>query len=124
MEGRCGCITVDGALVCPAAPNPNCVAVGNCQRSIYTDMCHLLGCTVECIGKTGRTFGDRHKEYLRAPSLIYDHGNTTGHSIQPDNFSIMNSKSQGAIRTIKEAMFIRVSDPPEPWQLPTAAQLE
>ena len=43
-------------------------------------------------------------ENLRAPSPIYDHANTTGHSIQLDSFSIVDSESQGITRTIKEVM--------------------
>ena len=40
------------------------------------------------------TNGVRNKKYLRAPSPIYDHANTTGHSIQLNNFSIV-TESQG-----------------------------
>ena len=43
---------------------------------------------------------------------IYDNANTTGQSIQLDNLSIMDRESQGFLRTIKEAMFIRLYDPP------------
>ena len=48
--------------------------------------CDHLGCTVEYIGRTGRTFGDRYKEHLRVPSPIHDHTNTLGHSIKLENF--------------------------------------
>ena len=70
-----------------------------------------LGCTVENIGKTGRTFGDRYKEHLRAPFPILDHTNTTGHTIKLENISIVDREPQGVTGTIKEAMFIRVNDP-------------
>ena len=36
---------------------------------IYMYKCDHLGCIVKYIGKTGRTFGDRYKEHLRAPYL-------------------------------------------------------
>ena len=74
--------------------------------------CDYPGCTVEYISETGRTFGDRYKENLRIPSSIYDHANTTGHSIKLDSFFIMDRDSQGITKTIKEVMFIRVKDPP------------
>ena len=78
---------------------------------IYRYKCDHLGCTMEYICEIGRTFRDRYKEHLRASSPIYDHANTTGHSIKLDSFSIVDRESQGIIRTIKEAIFIRVNDP-------------
>ena len=78
---------------------------------IYRHKFDHPGCTVEYIGKTGRTFGDRYKEYLRIPSTVHDHTTTTGHPIKLENFSIMDRESQGVTRTIKEIMFIRVNDP-------------
>ena len=50
------------------------------------------------------------KVTLKAPSPIFDHSQTTGHSIRLDNFSIVDRDSQGIIRTIKEAMYIRVNN--------------
>ena len=54
---------------------------------------------------------------------FYDCANTTGYSIQLDNFSIMDREYQGVIRILKDAMFIRVHDPsltrnPGKYQLP------
>ena len=65
---------------------------------IYRYRCDHPGCTEEYIGETGRTYGDRYKEHLRAPSPIYGHANTTGHSIQLDSFSIVDRESQGIAR--------------------------
>ena len=79
---------------------------------IYRYKCKHLGCTVECIREKGRTFGDRYKEHLKASSSIYNHNNNRSHSNQEDNFSVMDRESQGVIRTIKEAMFIRGNVPP------------
>ena len=70
-----------------------------------------INCTEEYIGKSGRTFGDRYEEHLKAPSPIYLHTTTTGHSVSPDCFSIVSRESQGLTRNIKEAMYIRVNDP-------------
>ena len=79
---------------------------------IYKYKCEHSGCTMEYTEETGRTFGDRYKEHLRVPSPIYDHANTMDYSIKLDNFSIVDRESQGVTNTIKEAMFIRVNDPP------------
>ena len=48
-----------------------------------------LECDEEYIGKTSRTFGERYKEHLKAPSPIHDHSNTTGHTTLLENFSIV-----------------------------------
>ena len=42
------------------------------QRSgvIYKYKCSQINCPEEYIGETGRAFGDRPKEHLRAPSTI------------------------------------------------------
>ena len=41
----------------------------------------MLECDEEYIGKSVRTYGERLKEYFRAPSPIYNHANTSGHYI-------------------------------------------
>ena len=65
----------------------------------------------EYIGETARTFGERFKEHLKAPSPIHDQSNTTGHSTKLDNFSIVGREEQNLSRLIKESMFIRVNNP-------------
>ena len=67
---------------------------------------------MEYTGETGRHFGDRNKEHLRAPSLIFNDFQTTGYNVILDNFSIVGMESRGFPRTIKEAMFFRVNNPP------------
>ena len=47
----------------------------------------------------------------RLPSPIYDHYNTSGHSVTIDNFSIVGREDQNLMRTIKEALYIRVNNP-------------
>ena len=84
-----------------------------CKKGvIYRYRYDQPGCTMEYIGETGRNFGERYKEHLRAPPPILDHSQTTRHIIKPDNFSIVGRESQGITRTIKEAMCIRVNDSP------------
>ena len=47
----------------------------------------------------------------RPPSPIYDHYNHTGHLVSIDNFSIVGREDQNLMRTIKEALYIRVNNP-------------
>ena len=78
---------------------------------IYRFKCDRLECDEENIGETSRTFGERYKEHLRAPSPIYDHSNTTGHTTSLENFSIVGREEQNLSRLIKDPMFIRVNSP-------------
>ena len=47
----------------------------------------------------------------RLPPPIYDHSIRSGHEINIDNFSIVWREDQNLIRTIKEALYIRVNNP-------------
>ena len=78
---------------------------------IYRFKCDGLECVEEYIGETSRTFGERFKEHLKAPSLIYDHSNTTGYTTSHENFSTVGREEQNLSRLIKESMFIRVNIP-------------
>ena len=78
---------------------------------IYRFKCDRLECDEEYIGETSRTFGERFKEHLKAPSPIHDHSNTTGHTTSLENFSIVGREEQKLSRLIKESMFIRVNSP-------------
>ena len=60
---------------------------------IYKYKCPQINCTEEYIGESGRTFGDRYKEHLKAPSLIHLHTTSTGHPVSLECFSIMNRDS-------------------------------
>ena len=46
---------------------------------IYWSKCQKLHYNDECIGESSRTFDERLKQHLKAPSLINDHQTTTGH---------------------------------------------
>ena len=70
-----------------------------------------VDCEEEYIGESGRTFAERFREHMRAPSPIHDHHNTTGHELFLDNFSIVGRKVQSITRAIKEEILIRVNDP-------------
>ena len=78
---------------------------------IYRFKCNRVECDDEYIGESSRTFGERFKEHLKAPSLIYDHYNITGHVTSIENFSIMGREDQNLIRAIKEAIYIRMNSP-------------
>ena len=70
------------------------------------------GLTVqEYIGESGRSFGNRLREHLRAPSPIHQNSHSTGHPVSPKYFTIADREPQGVTRNIKEAMYICVNDP-------------
>ena len=69
---------------------------------IYIFKCDRLECDEEYIGETARTFGERFKECLKAPSPIHDHSNTTGHATNLSNFSIVGREEQNLSRLIKD----------------------
>ena len=78
---------------------------------IYRYQCDRVDCDVEYIGESSRTFGERFKEHLKPPSPIYDHSNITGCNVTINNFNIVGREDLNQMRTIKEALYIRVNDP-------------
>ena len=78
---------------------------------IYRYKCDIEGCEEEYIGESARTFVEGFKEHQKTPSPIFDHCNISGHNITIDNFSIVGREDQNLIRTIKEALYLRVNDP-------------
>ena len=71
----------------------------------------MIGWYVEYIGESARTFVERFREHLKAPSPIYDHSHITGHTTTLDNFSIVGREDHNLMRLIKEAIYIRVNNP-------------
>ena len=55
--------------------------VVNQSGAIYWYQCDDLGCDDEYTGETSRTFGERYKEHLKAPSAIHHHSRQTGHPL-------------------------------------------
>ena len=102
-----GGITMKNLLVAPKDKDPILKKSG----VIYRYKCDRVECDEEYIGESSRTFGEKFKEHQKAPSPIYDHYNITGHNISIDNFSIVGREDQNLIRTITEALYIRVSNP-------------
>ena len=78
---------------------------------IYRYSCDRVECNEEYIGESTRTFDERFKEHQKATSPIYDHSSRSGHEVNIDNFSIVGREDQNLIRTIKEALYIRVNNP-------------
>ena len=78
---------------------------------IYRFKCDMLECDEEYIGEISRTFGERFREHLKAPSPIHDHINTTSHTTLLEHFGIVGREEQNLSRLIKESMFIRVNNP-------------
>ena len=70
-----------------------------------------MECLEEYIRESGRTFGEKLREHLRAPSSIYQHSQTTGHLVNVDCLTIGDREAHGFTRTINGAMFIQVNDP-------------
>ena len=68
---------------------------------IYRFKCYRVDCDGEYIGESSRTFGERFKEHLKAPSPIYDHQNTRGNDTTIDNFCIVGREDPNLIRAIK-----------------------
>ena len=78
---------------------------------IYKFRCGRVNCGEEYMGESSRTFAERFREHMKAPSPIHDHHSITGHEVSLDNFSIVGREDQNIARTIKEAILIRVNDP-------------
>ena len=78
---------------------------------IYRLRCGRVDCDEEYNWESGRTFAERFREHMKAPSPIHDHHNITGHELSLDNFSTVGREDQSIARTIKEAILVTVNDP-------------
>ena len=99
--------TIKNLLVSPKDKDP----MINQSGAIYWYQCGDLGCNDEYIGETSRTFGERYKEHLKAPSAIHHHNNQTGHPTIHYNLQIIGRDGHNFVRNIKESIFIRVNNP-------------
>ena len=77
----------------------------------YHYKCPQINCPSAYIGGSGRSLGERVKEHFKTPSPIHLHSTTTGHPMDPEQFSIVHKEVNSQSRTIKEAMLIWVQDP-------------
>ena len=99
--------TIKNLLVSPKDKDP----MVNRSGAIYWYQCGDLGCDDEYIGETSRTFGERYKKHLKAPSAIHHRRNQTGHPTSHNNFQIIGREGHNLARNIKESIFIRVNNP-------------
>ena len=63
------------------------------------------------IGESSKTFGERYKEHLKAPTPIFEHQSPTGHITTVGNFKIIGREEHNLARTIQEAIYLRVNNP-------------
>ena len=78
---------------------------------IYWFRCDKIDCKEEYMGDSARTFEERYKEHLKAPSPIHEHQNSTGHITSVENFKIIGREDHNMARVVKEAIYIRVNNP-------------
>ena len=102
-----GGTTIKNLLMAPKDIDPMMKKSG----VIYSYKCGRVESNEEYIGESSRTFVERFKEHQKAPSPIFDHFNTTGHSISVENFNIVGREDQNLKIAIKEALYIRVNNP-------------
>ena len=86
--------TIKSLLVSPRDKDP----MGNQSGAIYWYQCVDLSCDDECIGETSRTFGERYKEHLKAPSAIHHHSSQTGCPTSHNNFQIIGREGHNLAR--------------------------
>ena len=95
-----GSRTIKNLLVSPKDKDP----MVNQSSAIYWYQCGDLGCDDEYIGETSRTFGERYKEQLKAPSAIHHHSSQTGYPNNHNNFPIIGREGHNLARNIKESV--------------------
>ena len=80
--------------------------------AIYRYKCNRVECDEEYIGEFSKKFCREIQGTSQYPfPPIYDHSVISGHSVTIDNFSIVGREDQNLLRTIKEALCIRVNNP-------------
>ena len=102
-----GGTTIKNLLMTPKDKHP----IQKQSGVTYRYQCERVDCDEKYIGESSRTFGERFKEHLKLPSPIYDHSNITGHNVTINDFNIVGREDLNQMRTIKEALYIRINDP-------------
>ena len=102
-----GGTTIKNLLMAPKYQDP----IQKKSGVIYRYKCDRVECDEEYIGESSGMFGERFREHQKAPFPINYHFNITGHNVTIDYFSIVVREDQNLIRTIKEALYIRVNNP-------------
>ena len=86
-------------------------AITKQSNIMYWYKCGRPVCDDEYIGESARTFEERYRKHLKAPSSIFEHNNATGHKTSVENFKIIGREGHGMARIIKEAIYVRVNNP-------------
>ena len=73
--------------------------------------CGRTECDDEYIGESARTFEERYREHLKAPSPIVELNNVTGHTTSVETFMIIGREGHNMARAIKDAIYITVNNP-------------
>ena len=63
--------------------------MANKNSVIYNHSCGRIDCNEDYITEAARTFGERYKEHLKAPSPIFGHQNSSGHKTSMENFQLI-----------------------------------
>ncbi len=104
--------TLRNILVSPKDKDPKLSK----QDVIYHIPCGYPSCESSYIGETGRILEERIKDHIsNNSSAIKQHHINTGHSL-PDpndnNIKVINTESNAFKRRVKEAIYIKVNNPP------------
>ena len=102
-----GSSTIMNLMVSPKDKDP----MVNQGGAIYWYQCGDLCCDEEYMGETSRTFGERYKEHLKAPSAIHHHSSQTCHPTNHNNFQIIRREGHNLARNIKESIYISINNP-------------
>ena len=78
---------------------------------IYWFRCSRLDCDEEYIGESYRTYGERYREYLKVPSLMFEHQSNRGYNTTLEESSIVDREGHSFTRSIKETLYIIVYNP-------------
>ena len=73
-------------------------AITKQSNIIYWFKCSRTECDDEHIGESARTFEERYKEHLKAPSSIFEDQNISGHTTTLENFKIISREAQNMAR--------------------------
>ena len=84
-------------------------AITKQNNIIYWYKCGRAESDDEYIGESAKTFEERYKGHLKAPSPIFEHKYATGYTTSVENFKIIAREGHSMVRTIKEAIYIRVN---------------
>ena len=68
---------------------------------MYWFKCDKIDCEEEYIGESARTFEERYKEHLKAPSPIHEYQNNTGHITSVENFKIIGREDHNMDKSSK-----------------------